>query len=410
MNPSKNHPVSCGLATSTFNRTFKKKSLSERSFDLSITPTQRITNNPSVSVINLDKNDSTSGTPLTTFSRSTEASYVTDFIINASILKPDYFQNISYYSDNINIVSHPIPSGLNQQISSYQGTGTAVIKGVSTDGETVIKKVNSYSQIGATVDTFLGWASGSLAHHCTNQIDNLIATKTQKNVYTVANGSSFVRNSDCWINSVDMSCASPWNSTGGNIMAGTLISPRHVMFCKHFNFYPSIGATMYFVSQSGDVVTRTISSIQQVTSPSGPVDIAIGYLNSDVPNTIKFAKILPSNWSTYLPNIHYTKKIPSFWFNQFESASIYTLYELSNIFGTNGDIKYSNFYNGIIRFDSGSPYFILINNEPVLLGVLTGGGTGAFVSSFITEINNTMSSLGGSYTLSNIDLSGFSTY
>ena len=73
--------------------------------------------------------------------------------------------------------------------------------------------------------------------------------------------------------------------------------------------------------------------------------------------------------------------------------------------------KYIGFGNGIFSGDSGNPFFILINNEPVLLGVLSNsGGSGSFVSSFITEINNTMSSLGGSYILSFIDLNSFSTY
>lgn len=407
---AKNHPINCGLATSFFNRTFKKKSISDRSFDVSIETKKRITNNPNTSTISLDKNNTTSGTPLFTVSRATEASYVTDFVINVNKLTPNYFQNVSLLSSDTSIVSNPVSSGISQFVSLYQGNGETTIQAKAEDGETFVRKINSSSEMGSVVDTFLSWSSGSLANHCTSAIDNLIANKTNMNVYTTANGSLFTRNTNCWINNIDISCASPWNSSGGNVMAGTLISPRHIMFCKHFNFYPSIGATIYFVSPSGSVVTRTLSSIQHVTHPNRPIDIAIGYLNSDIPNSIKYAKILPSNWGTYLPSINIIKKIPIFWFNQNENASIYELTKLNENFSSYPSQKYANFFVPIIRGDSGSPFFMLVNNEPILLGVLTGGGTGALVSSCINEINSTMSSLGGSYSLTEINLSSFNTY
>lgn len=405
---AKNYPINCGLLTSSFNRTFKKTSIPDRSFDLSIQSVSRITNNPSATTININQNN----TPLYTVSRAAEASYVTDFIINVNRLVPDYSQNISLSSDDTSIISNPASLGPSQFLSSYQADGITMIKAQAEDGETLVYKINSRSEIGSVVDTFLSWANGSLAHHSTNAIDNLIGNKTATNIYTTANGSSFIRNSNCWISDVDTSCASPWNSSYNNLTAGTLISPRHIMFCRHYNFYPSIGSTIYFVSSSGQVVTKTLSSIQHVTSPNRPIDIAIGYLNSDVPNNIKYAKILPANWLTYLPQINIIKKIPIFWFNQNENASIYELTRLDENFISYPSQKYANFFLPIIRFDSGSPFFMLINNEPVLLGVLIGGGAGTFVSSCINEINSTMSSLGGTgaYQLTQIDLSSFNSY
>lgn len=167
------------------------------------------------------------------------------------------------------------------------------------------------------------------------------------------------------------------------------------------------GTPLIFVDENNNVVRRNLINYRRHPDNN---DIAIGLLDNDVPNNIKYAKILPSNWLTYLPGLSIIRKVPIFWFNQNENIGIYELTQLGEAFTSYASQKYTNFFLPIIRFDSGSPFFMLINNEPVLLGVLTGGGTGTFTSACINEINSVMSSLGGSYSLTPINLSSFNTY
>ncbi len=53
-----------------------------------------------------------------------------------------------------------------------------------------------------------------------------------------ANG-VFIRNTNCWAVDLDLTCCGPWNSYLGKKMAGTLISPRHVLFAAHYDQIPT---------------------------------------------------------------------------------------------------------------------------------------------------------------------------
>lgn len=405
--PAKNYPINCGLASSIFNRSFQKKSISERSFDITATESKRIIAYASQSIISRDKDGGTTGTPLKTFLVNTEATYATDFIVSLQILQENYFQPITLSSESPNILVSPSISG----IATYVSDGPCILKAQSLDGETSLIKVQSSSS-NNTVETFQSWASGSLAHHCTNQIDTLIANKTALNVFTTTNWSArpatFIRNSDCWANGIDLSCASPWNNENGSLYAGTLISPRHVVFCDHASFYPKNGKTITFVSPSNQEVTRTIVNSVRAGDP----DIRVALLDSDVPNSITFAKVLPSNWATYLIGFTPQSTVPVMCLNQTERASIASLRSLHSSFLNAYPTLYPSYYGEIILFDSGNPTFLIINGQLVLIGVFTGGGAGngSFISYHMDAVNAAMTSLGGGYQLSTINLSQFLTY
>lgn len=67
------------------------------------------------------------------------------------------------------------------------------------------------------------------------------------------------------------------------------------------------------------------------------------------------------------------------------------------------------FYEPVVDGDSGSPRFLLIDDQLVLLTVMHygGGGSGCFVTHYKTEIQNAMNSLCPGYILEEIDLSGY---
>ena len=404
MNSSRNHPISCGLATTaSFARAFSKRTVSARSFDIAATQVSRV---PAgfFTAVTKDKDGGTEGTPLKKYERYTSTSFVSDFAVNAAYRQDGYFQPVSFSSSSTGTLGNPV-NGL----AAYVADGPCTLLATSRDGETSAVLVTAEGGESNTTDIPDGWVSGTLAAHCTDQIASLAASGNELNVFTVANGSTFVRNPGFWASSVDFSCASPWNSTGGAQRAGTLVSPRHVVFCEHASFYPANGATMYFVSAQGEVVTRTLESTVFAAS-----DIRVGVLDSDVPASISFARVLPTDWaSASLPGIDATFAVPVIVFNQQERSGVSNLTGFAtDRFNTRYPDSYADYYQNIVKGDSCNPVFLVIDNAPVLIGVLTFGGSGAgfHIAHYTTQVNAAMTTLGGGYSLTTVDLSEFPTY
>jgi hypothetical protein len=64
----------------------------------------------------------------------------------------------------------------------------------------------------------------------------------------------------------------------------------------------------------------------------------------------------------------------------------------------------------VVVGDSGSPLFIVINDELVLINCWYYAYSGPFVTNYYSDINAAMTSLGGGYSLTDIDLSSFTSY
>ena len=253
-------------------------------------------------------------------------------------------------------------------------------------------------------------------------IDSRIAGRNPTNALPLfenylANGANgvFIRNTNCWAIELDLTCCSPWNSCSAQYRAGTLISPRHVLFAAHFDQIPT-NSTLTFVDRQNNVVTRTL--VAKKRHPDfvfNYPDITVGLLDSDVPtNQISFAKVLSDDYADYirdgarLPAIRLDQEekalVGDVWYvtlsgPTFESACIVSI-----------DPSRLAFFEDVINYDSGNPAFILINGQPVLLTVWTEGlaGSGTSATAFKADINQLMSDLSGGYQLTEIELSNFS--
>jgi hypothetical protein len=400
---AKNYPLNCGLATTEFARGFEKRTVANRSFDVSATLVNRITSPGTLSyVTEADKINA----------QRTSASYVTDVVADIQFRVPQYVQEVVISSSDESVLSGP-PDALSPL--AYESDGLCTVLATSSDGETAAIAVTTTSGDASTTTEFDSWVSGSLARHCSEAITSRLSGELP--VYSLQDGTTFIRNPNCWAADVDLTCASPWNSTGGSTMAGTLISPRHVLFCRHLNFFPAVGATIKFVSLGNEVISRTISAIG-VYPGSGPLnffpDIAIGLLDADVPESITFAEILPDDWKDYMPSLERLASVQCLRLNQNEQATTARFIGvLSNRFQCR--IPPGNelpFFQFIVAGDSGSPVFLVINSRPVILGTFThgGAGIGTFITSQISQVNEIMTSLGGGYQLTDVDISEFPTY
>lgn len=231
----------------------------------------------------------------------------------------------------------------------------------------------------------------------------------------------FTRNQTCWINNIsNISCFSPAQLSGSTWYqrAGTLVTKKHVIFAKHY--LPSIitgGTPLIFVDNNDNVVRRNLVAIQ-----SDPItDISVGVLNEEIPNNIKIAKILPTNYQEY---IGYSNNFLVVALDQQEKALLKAWTGLLNYTVTGGSYQYINVVNvdysyvnpafamyasfseDAISGDSGNPIFIIIDNELVLLGCWHTPWSGPFMTNRYSIVNSLIETLSPNqgYSLSTVDL------
>lgn len=354
--------------------------------------------------------------------RTTGANTVTDYTWQwsaaATNLEP---VNVTRSSSNVAVI---IPDESNPYRWTYVGNGTATLT-LRTDTSTYTASVTTSTATGATTDVVTGFATGSLRKHITDAIDSALAGKTASTALAIFSTQdhatpSYVRNASCWGASwaSALTSLSPWNSESSNTKAGTLISPRHVLFATHY--LPAVGATMRFIKTDGTVVTRTLSSLSSLTQTQFAYpDLTVGKLDSDVPSGIEFARVLPDTWANYLPSLT-SYFVPCVCTDQEEkllvrevtaipsATSPYALVQMTS----SVDAQRRAFYEDIVGGDSGNPAMLVVNGQLVLLTVWTygGSGSGTSIMAFKSAINTAMTTLGGGYTLTNADFSGFTSY
>lgn len=348
------------------------------------------------------------------FIRYSGASIITDYHINIQYQEPGYSDSIFFHSNNSGVLLSPNNLGLASGVNSGVAVLTAFSNGYFSTASVVVS-----ANIGVASSGFNGYTSGSLAKNSSNAIDyrisGVVASNSTKAIFSTQNHSTatYIRNTGCWVTGVDLTCVSPWNSYASHRMAGTLISPRHIIFAAHFQI--GNGSTIRFVDQNNNVITRTMTNklTHPLYTPYYP-DITIGVLDSDVPASISYAKILPQNWSNYLPSLQLQYTVPCLYIDQEEKALISEVYYLSDFaeFDSPDTSARLAFFENLISGDSGSPAFMIINNQLVILTVITFGGSGRGTSILAHKnaINSMMASLGGGYSLSEIDLSGFTYF
>lgn len=352
------------------------------------------------------------------YTRQSQGQFETDY--NVQLLKNGSVATSGILTtDNTNVITNPSPSS--GGIASFVFPGVTTIRGIDASGATASTQVVTERISGSVVDTFSSYVTGTAAHNATSTIDTLISGKTAASTirrFTTQNHTtsppSYVANASFWANALDFSCCSVWNSTGLNTMAGTLISPRHIIFAAHYQL--NTGATIRFIDNLGNIVNRTMTAklVHPDYKPYYP-DLAIGVLDSDVPSGVSFARVLPSNWSAYLPSIGYSSTIPLIVVDQEEKALVGDIGSISSTvqIASPSNAQRASFWESIIVGDSGSPGFIVINNQLVIVTVLTYGGlftSGTAISAHIGAINTMMNTLGGGYQLSTVNLSGFPTF
>lgn len=212
----------------------------------------------------------------------------------------------------------------------------------------------------------------------------------------------FTRNHNCWTGSVDLTGLSPWNQYDGPRRAGTLISPRHLAFAKHYSLSTDPATNeIWFVTDADVIVKRHVVAVAYPYD-----DIGIAVLDADVPPEITFYKVLPRNWQDHLPDV---SALPMLHLDQEEKAIVRDMGSLSGrcTHRLPDDNLRQKFAEDLIGGDSGNPAFVLVDGEALLVLTHYTAVHGPFYTAWFDEVNAAMASLGGGYSLTEFDLDAY---
>lgn len=302
-----------------------------------------------------------------------------------------------------------------------QNDGSVTITATSALGVTRTITLNMLRTAGGSTNVFSDYVAGSAAKNAKTSVDTLLGSLTSSAMLLFSTQDHvtpvYVRNIAQWAwptpaatATVDLTCISPWNSLYAGLRAGTLITPRHIIFAKHFPL--NAGETIRFITKANAVVTATIAATAWVDSTT---DLMIASLTADVAATITPCKVLPSTWRNYFYGAaNLGGRIPVICTDQEEKGLVHDLNVIPN--GSEAqfikpvDAERLVFYEDLITGDSGNPAFIILNGVLVLICCWHGGGggTGPHVGDNIAPINAAINVLNPSagYALSQFDLEG----
>jgi len=254
-----------------------------------------------------------------------------------------------------------------------------------------------------------------LFSHISNNFDNLIKDKKEKNILTpYVNPYNWPRNNNCWAKSLDLTgycaCIVPLGGVGG----GTLITKKHVLLANHVPYAQS-PFMMFFVNNNNVSLVYNVMKTKRVAN----TDILIGELDKEVDASLKVYNVLPANYLKYFGG---AINFPLLYSDQErkaligENGLINTTYGSTNtLINISKDPNRAQYFEALIGGDSGNIVSTIINNEIVVIGAwyMTMGsmaGLATNIPSYINEVNNTISSLSSGYKVNEVDLSGFKMY
>ena len=260
-----------------------------------------------------------------------------------------------------------------------------------------------------TYRTLDSYVTGSLGRNISDNMAALASGKdaTTKPIYSLQDhaNSIYTRNPACWVYDLDLSGVSPWNSYNSVFRAGFAFTPLHVIMATHY-LIPN-GTVLRFIAMNNTVVERSIVSGDFIYGS----DIYIAKLNTPLPVSITPLQFMPANESDYLPSVE-SWDLPMFATDAQEHAITKDNYwgELPTSVYAKNSLLYPLLTETTIGGDSGNPMFYVINGTPVAISHWSSSYRGPRYSSYLTEIADIVSTLGGGYTLSTVDLSSFTDY
>ena len=367
-------------------------------YDVVLTDTPRIISQSSPSRV-------TSGDLISLF--YTGATYKHDQMVKINLVNNITFEEITASVSPFRIAT------INENLITHVQDGVATLTTTSTN-VTKTQRIDFVTTVDENYYDIIDDVSGSARENATDNINNLLSYDKNVNIFSTQSDSEeiYVRNTNCWAYNIDLTCISPWNQTGDKKRAGTLISPKHIIFASHYQI--TTGHTVRFVDSNNNVCDRTMTNKGNIEFWS---DYTIGILDSEVDAGINYCKVISSDWEDYFPYATFNyviapvRGVPYLIPDQQKRATISIAASSLNRFEQSTNPLQLNFYYKKVDGDSGSPMFSIINDELILMNTLfNDSGSQTTLSDYIDEINQKMTDLNGgddTYQLDEIDLSSF---
>jgi hypothetical protein len=221
----------------------------------------------------------------------------------------------------------------------------------------------------------------------------------------------YTRNPNFWLADYDFTCVPTcqFNSGLSKTPRGALVTRRHLLSATHAGY--TNGATLYFVGNDGEVYSRTVLSSTDVG-----FDTLVVRLSSDLPATVVPCKVLPANIESLLTGDSLLDNlIPIITVNQYSQA---VARKWSGISTQSGARKYhinqtittapfTSFSTNVVSGDSGSPSFLLVDGEAVLVGTQHTTGSGPLTATLLSLIGTAIDAMDPTYNVMVADLAGF---
>ena len=224
------------------------------------------------------------------------------------------------------------------------------------------------------------------------------------------------------------------------LFRSAMITARHALVAHHV-WGNDVGNRFVFMKSDGTLYTAEIEAYERITTANPEntgEDLAIIYFTADVPAGVAIYKVLPENWDAdyapscvfestgkcIMPVLRRAMHTPSSVFTLrgtilINTLTISTSKTLSNTrfgFDNTGEIT-SDWGVYSIPGDSGSPSFLLINAELILITTQTNANAGNDIPYFTSEINTAMNAMANvsdpakdTYALTHVDLSSFTKF
>jgi hypothetical protein len=217
--------------------------------------------------------------------------------------------------------------------------------------------------------------------------------------YTAPNSTNLDRltnavwSTNFWLKGVQGLSATPIGFS--NVLGGqglpTMVSPRHYLFATHM--HPE-GYVIAFLDTNNVVYWRTTLQRVDVTNTTAS-DTSVGILNADLPPSVGFLQVVPTNLPNYIPSnslslvqgIGMNQQFRLFGqpmnFNAFSTVS----------WNVNNSVPFglsTNWNVGIVPGDSSAPEMLLVGNQLVLASHNFTAGGGPDYAMQIGAINQQM--------------------